>query len=172
MTALTAAEARELLNYEPDTGVITWRKSVPRRKAGSIAGATAADGYRRICIRRKQYAAHRVIWLMTYGEWPASQVDHINRNRADNRISNLRAADGWQNQANTAATTKAAGVQWDRRHGKWHVAIRHKGARFFLGSFTDRALAERAYDDKARELRGDFYSVRAAQSNPPTDEVG
>lgn len=166
---ITADEARELIAYDPETGILTWRKSVPRCKAGTVAGAIAADGYRRISIRRKQYSAHHVAWLIIHGEWAPEQLDHINRVRDDNRLSNLRCASPWQNQANTAKTAKAKGIWWDRRAKKWHAAMKHRGQRIYIGGFLDAADAARAYQNTARKLRGEFYGPRAAEANGLVD---
>lgn len=88
------AEVRGLLHYDPVTGRFTWltrvRSDIP---AGSEAGSFCDQGYRVILIGGKAYRAHRLAWLLTHGEWPRGDVYHVNRDRSDNRIANLRLSD-------------------------------------------------------------------------------
>lgn len=114
---ITAARARELLSYDPDTGVLTWRSARNWRAhgglgkyahldaqrsgmPGQLAGTLRKDGYVEVTVRGKQHRAHRLAWLIVYGKWPEGQIDHKNRNRSDNRIDNLREANNQQNQWN------------------------------------------------------------------------
>lgn len=82
-----------LLSYDPTTGLFRWKVGGRRRVAGGIAGTVRADGYTRISIDGVQYAAHRLAWFVTHGRWPCGIIDHDNRRRSDNRISNLRDVD-------------------------------------------------------------------------------
>jgi hypothetical protein len=97
---------REVLAYDPDTGALTWlvdRSSNAR--AGSPAGCYAgSNGYTQVCLGLRRFKAHRLAWYLHHGEDPgALQVDHINRNRSDNRICNLRLVDAKGNRANSPA---------------------------------------------------------------------
>jgi len=87
---LTAERLRELLNYDPDTGVFTWRVRMGRGRPGTVAGCVASKGYWRIIIDHSIYWAHRLAWFYVHGTWPAHDIDHLNGSRVDNRISNLR----------------------------------------------------------------------------------
>jgi hypothetical protein len=87
----------ELLSYEPRFGYFFWKINRGSSKAGDVAGSVCPDGYRLIKVDGKSYKAHRLAWLMTHGEWPAEQIDHINGVRTDNRIVNLREASKKQN---------------------------------------------------------------------------
>src|SRR5687768_770720 len=114
---LTAEKLRELMDYNPDTGVFLYRKRRGRRSAGLEAGSIV-KGYRLISLG-KQYSAHRLAWLYVYGEWPAGDLDHINCVRDDNRIANLREATDSQNNANRTLAPKNSsgfkGVCWNKR---------------------------------------------------------
>jgi hypothetical protein len=90
-------------NYNPDTGIITWKiKRSNRKPIGSIAGVVDSNGYRRIKVTPKLYLAHRIAWLLYYKQWPDKIVDHINMNVDDNRICNLRIATNSQNMMNAS----------------------------------------------------------------------
>ena len=91
-------ELKQILDYDPDTGLFRW-KIKPRSQTdlGDIAG-TLCQGYIRITINKKNYYAHRLAWLYMTGQWPVNTVDHINRIRNDNRISNLREATDQEQQ--------------------------------------------------------------------------
>jgi hypothetical protein len=97
---LTAEELRGQLDYDPLTGVFTWRVKPRRKNIADCAGCIAKTGYVYISVQKKTYAAHRLAWLHTYGYWPSKEIDHINRVRSDNRIANLREATRAENCAN------------------------------------------------------------------------
>lgn len=97
--SLTAERVRELLNYNSETGVFTWRATRNTHRIGSVAGTQNGCGYRQITICGKIYLAHRLAWLHVHGVWP-NTVDHIDRDRGNNRISNLRDVTPRINQQN------------------------------------------------------------------------
>jgi hypothetical protein len=96
-----------------------------------------------IRIEGKAFYSHRLAWLYVHGSWPADQIDHVNRDRADNRIANLREATQSQNQQNrlTKTSTGTVGVIWHARDARWQVTIRANGARKHLGQFKDLGAA-------------------------------
>ena len=115
------------LRYDKDTGDFIWIDC--KRKAsknGSVAGTILRSGYRHIQIDGKQYLAHRLVWLITYGYLPENYIDHINRNRSDNRVENLREVSNQCNQRNSAVNIKntsgVKGVTYDK--GYWLARIR------------------------------------------------
>lgn len=153
---LTAEKLRELLHYDPETGVFTWTvKPANSAKAVTVAGHTGVIGYRHIRVHGKLHLAHRLAWLYVYGTWPNGNLDHINRTRSDNRIANLREADHQQNGRNMSKrldnTSGHPGVAWSCRKSKWRARIVHNHLDFHLGYFTtlEDAVAAR----KAGELK-------------------
>jgi len=153
----TAARVRELLFYDPNTGVFTWRLNRGGRKAGSVAGRGGHQrGYRLIGVDGKTYLEHRLAWLYVTGEWPQDEVDHIDGKTDNNRIANLRQASRVQNSQNSkryvGATSMHPGVYWNKSRGKWAVRIRvGDGSRKFLGRYDDEYPAALMYQI-AREL--------------------
>jgi HNH endonuclease len=127
---ITYGRARELLNYDQDTGIFTWR--VDRGggvKAGAVPGRVNARGYYQLILDNRLYQAHRVAWLMINCEWPADEIDHINRIKTDNRIANLRVVTRAQNAQNRRGPR---GVYFDgardrRKPWKARIGQRHVG---------------------------------------------
>ena len=98
---LTAEKLRELLHYDPDTGIFTRKvRTANRVQVGDAAGCQNGHGYLLIMVQSRLYRAHRLAWLHTHGVWPEDQLDHVNRIRTDNRIDNLRAVTNKQNGQN------------------------------------------------------------------------
>ncbi len=148
---MTQKEIRNLLNYEPDTGYLRWKVARNHNcKVGEIAGCIRKDnGYRVINIKGKTYRAHRLVWLYVYGSFPEKSIDHINRNKDDNRLSNLREATQTEqnrnmpNQKNNKSGL--AGIHFNERLNKWTAFIYNNGKRKHLGTFADKykAIAKR-----------------------------
>lgn len=160
LSDLTAERAKELLDYDPETGVFRWKVSKGRVKAGDVAGRVNNTGYIQIRVDRNLYQAHRIAWLLTRDEWPNLQIDHINGDRADNRICNLRQATKAQNAQNTSKrahnTSGFKGVSWCRRHAKWHAQLQKNKRRVYLGRFRCPTAAHIAYCKAAKEHFGEY----------------
>jgi hypothetical protein len=147
---LTQERLKELLHYDKETGIFTWLNS-PRNNVstGSVAGRIDKKGYVRIVYQTKPYLAHWLAWFFVYNKWPDNELDHINGNPTDNRISNLRDVTRKQNMENKKIykTNKSgySGVTWHSRDKKWNVRIGHYGKRISLGYFDnlDEAIAVR-----------------------------
>ena len=151
----TAERLRELLHYEPETGIFTRKVSTARRvKVGDVAGSLGGRGYLLIQLQSRKYQAHRLAWLHTYGVWPKGQIDHINRIRADNRISNLRDVSHKQNGQNASKpsnnTSGHPGVSWHKQSSKWQAKITHNQKPIYLGLFEslEEAVAARKAAEK------------------------
>lgn len=154
---VTAERCRELLNYEKETGVFLWIDGANQKnKIKGVAGRTTPEGYRTIQVDRRNYLSHRLAWLYVYGEWPHGFIDHINRNKADNRISNLRVVTKSENCENVGLSKKNTsgfkGVSWNKDIGKWNAKIGHRRRRINLGYFSDLTEAANAYIKAASEL--------------------
>ena len=152
---LTAEYLRSVLHYSPETGVFTWKVSTSRRvKTGDVAGSLNGNDYLRIMVQGRPHRAHRLAWLYTYGTWPKDQIDHINRNRTDNRISNLREVSNKQNHQNKSKpsnnTSGHPGISWYKRDSKWQAKIKHNQKSIHLGYFTtlEEAIAARKAAEK------------------------
>jgi hypothetical protein len=146
---LTQGRLRSLLVYDPDTGVFTNRITRnPRAKVGAPAGALTSEGYIAFQIGGAKIYAHRAAWLYVYGVWPDIEIDHINRQRSDNRIANLRLATRCQNGQNTGAhkrnLTGHKGVTFHARSKKWQVQLRANSKTFYVGQYAELADAVQA----------------------------
>ena len=141
---------RNILNYDKLTGEFTLKIKHSRNvKVGTIAGSVRPNKYRAIRINYRLYFEHRLAWLWMTGKWPENEIDHINRDRSDNRWSNLREATSFQNQHNTCkpVTNKSGfkGVHWYARKRKFQAQIRVNGRRLHLGYFDTPEKAAVAY---------------------------
>jgi len=158
------------LNYNPDTGVFTWRKRVsPRATIGDIAGSVNVRGYTKIKICRKLYFAHRLAFLMSYHHLPEF-IDHKNRDRSDNRILNLRECTQLQNQKNRGLTivnkSGYKGVSWHKSKNRWRAGITVDGESIHLGSFTCKHEAAKAYNEAALKYHGEFAYLNVILNTP------
>lgn len=148
---LTQQRLRELLLYDIETGLFTWRRAPSHFvKAGSVAGQVGANGYRVIGIDRKVYKAHRLAWLYVHGVWPATAIDHRFGLRDDNRIGELRQATRSENSQNlrgaySNSSSGVLGVYWHAQTSKWQARIQVNGKAKSLGLFIDQDDASAAY---------------------------
>ena len=171
MGSLTSTRARELLDYNPETGSMTWR---PRcvsefydeahgrmwnaKHAGTAAGGLNIEGYLVLSIAGSQYKAHRIAWLHFTGQWPTNCIRHRNGLRHDNRFSNLREATiqvNAQNLRGARRNNKASGllgVVFDKSRGKFMARITTGGKQKNLGRFNTAAEAHAAYVVAKRQV--------------------
>lgn len=178
---------RQLLRYEPETGKLFWRERGPEwfspsggpkaRSAGSNAaiwnGKNAGQeaftrlvgGYRKGSVFKATHRAHRVIWAMHYGVWPHGEVDHIDHDRQNNRIANLRVVTGHENSRNCersrANRSGHTGVLWHARAKKWQAYIMTGRRQNYLGlheTLEDAVAARR----KAEQMTG-FHQNHGAR---------
>jgi hypothetical protein len=161
---LTQQRLRELLDYDPETGIFRYRKSARRGWAGKVAGSPK-DGYVLIGVDDERFRSARLAWLYMTGEWPDRDVDHINLCRSDDRWSNLRLATRGQNMANAEMrldnTSGFRGVTWDDAHNKWRAQVHHNGKTHYCGLYATREEAATARDQKALLLFGEFVRLNS-----------
>lgn len=157
-STLTAERLRELLDYDPLTGVFIARKSGGHRKAGDIAGSLSTSGYIILGVDGEtSLYAHRLAWLYVHGSWPCDLIDHINGDKLDNRIANLRPANRQRNAQNLKRShadnkTGYLGVVEIPGTGMFYASICAKGKRHWLGRHATAEAAFAAYVSKKREL--------------------
>jgi len=131
-------------------------------KANTEARSKSLDewGYIRIRVKGKRYRAHRLAWFYVHGIWPTNQIDHINGNKEDNRIANLRDVPQTHNQWNSFRrrdnTSGYKGVRWHKASKKWSTSIRINGKNEWLGTYSTPEKAHEAYCKAAKESRGEF----------------
>jgi len=161
---ITKARLKELLSYDPETGVFTW---IAHRKnalgIGAIAGSLHKTGYRQIKIDYVLHKAHRLAWLYMYGEMPTLSLDHIDCDKANNRISNLREAtknqNGYNQPAQRSNTTGYKGVTKVKGSDRWVAQIRDNGKPVKLGWFKSPEDAYEAYKIAAVKFHGEFARI-------------
>jgi len=156
MKTVDIAILHDLLDL--NDGMLFWKKRVSTHVyAGDRAGVVLPSGYRQVKINGVCYREHRVIWAMVNGSWPENEIDHINRNRADNRIENLRAATRSQNGTNIPdkkGSSMYRGVS--SKNNRWRATLSLDGKGFHIGTYDSEADAARAYDEAAIFYKGDF----------------
>jgi hypothetical protein len=160
---------RQLIDYDPQTGALVWRvrdvsfftdgkmsaingmRRWNKRYAGKAAlNYKGTQGYFRGAIFGRGYLAHRVAWAIYSGAWPENEIDHINGDRSDNRIANLRSATRQENGKNCAIGTRntsgTIGVRWYNRDRVWVAQVSINGKQKHIGNFKskDEAIEARA----------------------------
>jgi hypothetical protein len=159
---LTAERLREVLDYDPKTGIFT--RKLARGNDHLIGKPTSQvprkNGYLTIRVDGVMYYAHRLAWLHVHGVWPIAQGEHENTIKTDNRIDNIRDANPSQNRANIHAHKNSAtgvkGVSWDRKSKKFRAQISKDGEKIHLGHFDDIGGGAGAYAEAANRLFGEF----------------
>lgn len=156
---LTAARLRELFSYNPEDGLFTRIKSIcPAGKVGvTVNYLDKSTGYIKVTVDGKQYYAHRLAWLYSFGEWPAQMVDHIDMDRTNNRLVNLRAANkalNMQNQKKPLRSNRSGflGVSPGKRPGLWRATIVVDNRQHHLGAYDTPEEAHEAYIAAKRRL--------------------
>jgi hypothetical protein len=158
----TYEEVSAMLSYDPETGIITRLNCLGGRQAGSVAGCLDRDGYLKLSIKDCTYTGTRIAWLLMTGEWPSYllDIDHINRDVADNRWSNLRLSTRSENNANSKirSDNKSGfkGVSWCADRGKWGAYIQVNSKSIGLGRYDILEDAVEAYKAASEKYFGEF----------------
>lgn len=156
------AVLRQLLHYDPDTGEIRWATGF---RTGRLAGGIDELGYIRLGFAGTRARGHQVAWALHYGHWPNHEVDHRDRNRANNRIKNLRKATHIENLMNCGARrrfrdgskhSQYKGVTYAAKDRRWRAQIGVAGRNLYLGNHLTEEAAARAYDAAALHHYGEF----------------
>lgn len=150
-------EIKNYLSYDPLTGIFTRlkihsNKGSHTRLIGKPTGNKSSNGYIQICVKRKNYPAHRLAWFFVHGVYPDTYLDHINGIKDDNRIENLRLSDPSSNMKNRRKNnnnSSGANGVYSTESGKWRARIKINGELQNLGTFDtfEEALAARRYAD-------------------------
>ncbi len=142
---LTLERLKAVVHYEPATGVFTRLIGSKQARAGEHPGS-ADNGYLKIGIDGRKYRAHRLAWFYLHGEWPPIFIDHIDRDRNNNKASNLRCVTKAENCRNRSAVSgKFVGTAFQKQTGKWTAQIRSNGKNYHLGYFRCETAAHLAY---------------------------
>lgn len=159
---ITQEKLKEILGYDPLTGVFVWRVASARKiKIGDVAGNLYSSGYLYIGFQRKLYRAHTLAWLYIHGVFPRKMVDHIDGNPSNNSIRNLRECSASENQKNRKMnsnnTSGYKGVSFDKSLGRWRATGATGNKTIHIGFFDTPEEAGEAYQEFAKANHGEFY---------------
>lgn len=146
---MTQEYLKSILDYDKETGIFRWKKKVCCKVVvGKIAGYKEKRGYTVMKVDKKQYRAHRLAYLYVYGKLPNNHIDHINQDKTDDRICNLRDVSQKENNRNVGIQKNNAsgvtGVWWNKRKNRWIAEIKVNYKKIHLGSFKDIQKAKKA----------------------------
>lgn len=158
---LTQEQLKKALSYNPESGEFTWIKRISIRiNVGDIAGVIHPHGYRYITLFGERYKASRLAWLYMTGEWPINQIDHINRDRLDDRFCNLREVTNAQNQHNRSLNKQGTitGIQgvYFTNNNTYMARLKHKGKYVFRKNFKTLEEAQDAIIEARKKYHTHF----------------
>jgi hypothetical protein len=163
---ITQEQLKQVLHYDPRTGIFTWLESYRSTRIGQEAG-NVSGRYRYITIGGVRHLAHRLVYLYMTGafpSWPYVQIDHINNNKFDNRWENLRAVAGpensWNRSISSANTSGFKGASYKAKSGKYYSTIGVNGEHIHLGSYDTAEEAAKAYEEAARKVYKEFTRLK------------
>ncbi len=151
----------KVLHYDPETGLFYNRYT---RSSHSLAGGVAchkSGHYQTVCIEKRHYLAHRLVWFWVHKEWPMGIVDHINGNPMDNRIVNLRDCSQSSNVFHALVRKSKRGGPHgiSSKSGKWEASIKVFGKNQYLGRFSSQEEAQAAYWKAANSQRPEDIAI-------------
>lgn len=158
-STLTHDKLLDILHYDESSGFFTWKviRAGTKQKEKKIAGCSNCHGYTVIRIDGVLYAAHRLAWLYVHGKWPEKHIDHIDGNKSNNAIANLRDVTSAQNMQNIKGARSHSksgllGVVFCKMTGRWRVEIQTRKKRKWIGRFDTEAEASAAYLQAKKEM--------------------
>jgi len=174
---ITQKQLKKLLNYNKATGVFTWLNTRRGAQINSIAGTLDFGGYVRIQINKKVYKAHRLAWVYIYGVSPKKEIDHINGNKKDNRICNLRDVSTSENSKNSKLyctnTSGVVGITYNKISMKWiaQITVNYKNIR--LGTFKNKkdAIESRTQANQKYNFHINHGRKKNQSENNYADEI-
>ena len=147
----------DLFLYDADSGLLYWKKSM------KLAGTKRKDGRMQVQVFGRVFLSHRIVWAIHHGSWPSFFVDHIDMDKMNNKISNLREATKEENSRNTKKkktnTSGLKGVSFHRLSGKWRADINLGMKQVSLGLFCSKEDAYAAYCKASKDYHGDFSNL-------------
>ena len=155
---ITQSELKEILHYNPYSGLFIWNISKGKCKKGFVAGTIRKPGYIQIGIKGYYYQAHRLVWLYIHGSFPDNHIDHIDHNGLNNRLNNLREAtrsENMQNKIKAQQNNKSTGLLGAFKHtnrNSFIAQIRINGEQKYLGTFKTAQEAHEAYIKAKRKI--------------------
>ena len=159
---LKHARLLEVLLYDPDTGIFTSRVTRGGLVPGDTAGALHSLGYIFLSIDNNTYTAHRLAWFYCFESWPLHFIDHIDRNRSNNKLDNLREATRMDNGCNMSIrkdnSTGYKGVSYNKSRNNYVARLTVHGVKLYIGSYKTALEASEARETTAKELQGNFYN--------------
>lgn len=165
-TEITQQRLRELLDYDVSNGAFTWRTSNKRRiKAGQTAGSyNKVTGYLSINCDNMSFLVHRLVWIYMYGDIPVGMyIDHVDNDKLNNRIENLRLCTKLQNKQNSSVSEKSKsgikGVYWIEKLGKYLVCVGLNGKMIKVGYYTNKEDAITASNNARLLHHGEFAKI-------------
>jgi hypothetical protein len=157
---ITKEQVEKLYYYDENSGNLIWRVNSKRnKKAGDVAGGFCpSSGYMVIKINGNMYYNHRIIWLLVYGEFPKQFIDHIDMNRGNNRLNNLRLATNQQNQPKPKNNTSGYKGIYKTPSNKWRVRIFINDVQKDFGSHSNIEDAINIRNKIFKEIHGEYYN--------------
>ena len=161
MARILPREIFDYFDYDPETGVMRWKiDNGPSNPKSKVIGTKTKKGYIQAKFKGKTYKCHRIAWAIGHNTLDVPPVlDHINGDRSDNRLCNLRAATAQQNSLNRRSVRDGLkGVCFHKGNNRWMSRIKVNGRQEFLGYFDTEIEAHEAYCRAAAELHGEFFN--------------
>lgn len=139
-------DIRDYLHYDPDSGKLYWIKPKSNvNKVGDLAGNKVKSGYLALMYNGQTHYCHRIAWYLYHDEWPEKHLDHIDRDKTNNKITNLREVSHRRNCHNKEVFN--GGVYFSSQKNKWHSQIRLGKIKKHLGFYSDKSIAQKAYQE-------------------------